>query len=212
MDSSLSDQDYFKTSFRLAQSPSNPTYGLEVLEPFEDASYCLDSSDANIPLYYVLQTSNNEELEDPLIMKYVLTFEREAIKENDEFELQRGLHADKSSDSVTFTKAVESLNGEGAQNAKFTYDIYEKLESKKVKSKTIDFTIRVPEEGSTCEDISLFYDYKPLSGEDDQSAGKNDGQSQDGTGGSGDVSSNDPEEDEEGSKEETRNSDAMNDD
>jgi hypothetical protein len=112
-----------------------------------------------------LQTSDNKAPSDNLKAKYIITFEREATKKEDTIVLTPGFHYSKTADIISFPEAVSTLKGEGSNKAKLTYDLYVTEKTgveKKIESKSVDFVVRVPEEGSDCSEVSFLYDYKPL--------------------------------------------------
>ena len=179
-DDKLKASDYYKTSFTLSKSPANQLYGVEVIEPYKDASYCLDESKSDIPFHYVTQTSDNQA--PKLEAKYVITFEREATKKEGTIQLSKGMQKE----IISFPQAVSTLKGEGSNKARLTYDVYNTETKTKIESKSVDFSVRVPASGSSCADQSLLYSYKLLEEEtaEEPTPVKKDGEN---TGGVGDT-------------------------
>ena len=163
-DSNSASKDYHKMSFKVSQKPDEQHFAFELVEPYESGSYCVESADASLPIKYVLQTSNNEDL-DKAKLDYVLSVPGYTVTSEGLFDLTENALKE---ESLSISEIARSLSGKGGEEVKLTYDLITKkkgeVQEENKDSNSINFYLEVPKEGESCYEVA----YEGSSGSDEE--------------------------------------------
>jgi hypothetical protein len=136
-------------TFKVSQSPSRQQSAFEFVKPFESDSICIENSATELPIRYVLQTSDDEDLEKSEL-DYVLTIPGYGAKADGDINLKANQD---STEKIDISDIVTTLKGKGSEEVKLTYDvtlIKKDSDDEDTKSNSINFYLTVPKEGSSC--------------------------------------------------------------